>query len=470
MAYGSSFQLTLFYAAPTSVKNLLTSVYGWQQRHERYGPAFAASLAALRASERWSNERLLEEQADRVFRFVRRAILTTPYYARRPEYRDGLAGAGVDAFPLLSKQTVRERRLELFNTWVDSPCRLFHTSGTTGQSLVFPVTAECFQREYAFRELHYSWGGASLANRDPIAFCAGHPIAHPARSGSPFWTHDRVNHHLFLSSYHLSEKNLPHYVRELETFDPVVLAGYPSSIYLLALAFRKHGRKKLRMRAVYTFSETLMDFQRQAAREAFGCPVFNWYGNTEMCANIVECEKGELHLKLEHSLVEILNAQDQPCRPGETGRLVCTGFGNTAFPLIRYEIGDVVTVSANQSSRCGRGGVLIDEVLGRQEDYIVTPDGRLVGRLDHLFKDSEHVIEAQVVQDRVDEVVLRVVRDTAYSPADERALLGEARRRLGDRIRISFDYVASIPRTSQGKFRFVLSSLNQETILRDLTG
>jgi phenylacetate-CoA ligase len=247
-----------------------------------------------------------------------------------------------------------------------------------------------------------------------------------------------------------------------------VLAGYPSSLHLLALANRRCGRGALRPKAVYTFSETLRPFQRRAIQESFQCPVFNWYGNTELCANIVECEKGELHLKYEHSFVEVLDANGRPAEPGQTGRLVCTGFGNTAFPLIRYDIGDTATVAASQRSLCGRGGLLIAEVQGRVEAYILTPDGRVVGRLDHLFKDSTNVLEAQIVQNKLQEVVLRIARGTGYGAADESAIRDEARGRLGDAVGIVFEYVDRIPRAANGKFSFVVSSLNQEQALADI--
>ncbi len=184
-----------------------------------------------------------------------------------------------------------------------------------------------------------------------------------------------------------------------------------------------------------------------------------------MCANIVECEHSEYHLKLEHSFVEVLDNENRPVGPGGTGQLVCTGFGNFAFPLIRYEIGDVVTLSTSQVSKCGRGGVLIERVLGRMEDYIVGGDGRLVGRLDHLFKESTNVAEAQIVQHEPGTVVLRIVKNDSYGLRDERALREEAALRLGSETNVSIEYVTTIPRTSNGKFRFIESSLDQKEFL-----
>ncbi len=470
MAYGTTLQRAAYYRLPALVKNLFTSAYGMRQRRDRYGPLFHHWLDFLRGSERWSNERLLTYQAEQTDAFVQAALAHVPFYRSQDDYAQWKPGADPRRLPLLTKDIVRRERERLYADDLQTTGhRWMQTSGTTGKALRFPLSTSCFQREYAFRALHYSWAGVSLHERDRIAIAAGHPVAAPGRGRPPFWSRDFANNWLLFSSYHMTGENLRAYVRELESFAPLLLGGYPSSVYLLALAYRKFGRGSLRLRGIFTASETLLPHQREAIEGAFGARLFNWYGNAEMCANIVECEMGELHLKLEHSFVEVLDERNAPCSPGERGRLVCTGFGNSAFPLIRYEVGDRVTLAAQQTSRCGRGGLLVASIEGRVEDYIFTPDGRMVGRLDHLFKDSRNVVEAQLFQESVQELVLRIVRGPAYASADEERVLAEARRRLGPAIAIRFEYCDTIPRSANGKFRFIVSRLNQREMLKNIT-
>ena len=70
-----------------------------------------------------------------------------------------------------------------------------------------------------------------------------------------------------------------------------------------------------------------------------------------------------------------------------------TGFANDATPFIRYRIGDVGTRSKRPCS-CGRPGEVFLDVDGRIEDYVVTPDGRWIGRMDHVFKEQLEIAEA----------------------------------------------------------------------------
>jgi phenylacetate-CoA ligase len=468
MNYGSSRQRDFYFHLPFAVKNLAATAYGFGQRSARYGARYRHHLAFLEKSQWMSADELARWQQERLIAFIDSAVREVPYYRERTDYHDFAKHRDISRLPLLAKKTIRDNSDSIRHPeWREMESRSAHTSGTSGQALHFPISLDCFQREYAFRALHFAWSGSKVPG-ERAAFCQGHPVAHYDRREPPFWVRDGANDFLMLSSYHLSPQNLRAYAVELDRFQPRLICGYPSSVYLLALAYKEHGSGRLKPRAAYTTSETLFDSQRRTIAEVFGCQVFDWYGNSEMCANIVECEAGERHLKMEHSFVEILDENDRPVSPGQTGKLVCTGFGNLAFPLIRYDIGDMVTLSANQQSKCGRGGILIDQVDGRVEDYVLAADGRLVGRLDHLFKDSLNVVEAQVVQREPGVVILRLVRSAAYGRADEAAIREEAALRMGSGTFVQFEYVDALPRTANGKIRFVDSSLRQSDLLREV--
>jgi phenylacetate-CoA ligase len=102
---------------------------------------------------------------------------------------------------------------------------------------------------------------------------------------------------------------------------------------------------------------------------------------------------------------------------------------------------------------------LVKSIDGRKEDYILTPDGRLIGRLDHIFKDMLNIKECQIFQENVDRVTFRIVRGKEYTEKDKKILLHEARERLGNQIKIDIDYVDAIERTTPGKLRFVMSKI-----------
>jgi phenylacetate-coenzyme A ligase PaaK-like adenylate-forming protein len=63
---------------------------------------------------------------------------------------------------------------------------------------------------------------------------------------------------------------------------------------------------------------------------------------------------------------------------------------------------------------------------------------------------------------------LRIVKNDSYSKEDENDLLKETKMRLGSAIKINFEYVNTIERTQNGKFRFVVSKLNQAELLKNI--
>lgn len=468
MAYGSNWQKSIYYLSPSWGKTVLSSCYGLFERRQRYGRTFWSTFNDLRRLEYEPNEVLIAHQLRHLKQFLIAARNEVRHYKelfRRCRFSpETLERADqLSELPILNKETVRTLMSDLISRNLPSYSpRWVHTSGTTGKALQFPLSSSCFQREYAFRAQHYSWGKVGLVSREPKAFLAGHPVVKSGSCKPPFWTYDLWNNWLLFSSYHMTEENLRFYVREFERFSPVMIGGYPSSLCLLAAAYHQWGRRTLALRAVYSASETLFAHQRKLIESAFRCKVFVWYGNTEMCGNIVECEQGGFHGQLAHSYMEVL---DDSGRPAEEGHLVCTGFGNSAFPLVRYDTGDMVRLARNQHCGCGRAGLLFESVIGRVEDYILTPDGRFVGRLDHLFKDAIQVVEAQLEQSDPTEVIIRIVPRSNYTHQDERRIESEARLRLGPDIRLRFEYVRALKRTAAGKSRFILSTLNANRVL-----
>jgi phenylacetate-CoA ligase len=256
----------------------------------------------------------------------------------------------------------------------------------------------------------------------------------------------------------MTPDTLPLYVERLVRLRPRIIHGYPSSLFVLALQMLDSGETRLRPTAVFTHSETLLSQQRSTIESAFGCKAYNWYGNTEMVGNIVECECGTMHVRSEHSLVEFLGPSGAPAAAGQVAEVVGTAFANWATPLIRYRLGDSVIVGSGDCP-CGRRGPTVEAVVGRVEDIIVTPDGRHVGRLDHIFKDALTVREAQIRQKVADEVTVLLVPREGFTTGDERRIERDLRLRLGRSIRIRFEVVGAIPREPNGKFRFAVSDV-----------
>ena len=389
--------------------------------------------------------------------------------ARRvPYYRELFGRLGVDpltwrslddlhALPELSRDDVIEAGASLLAE--GGPWLRFKgsTSGTTGRAMLGWRDRASIAVEQAFVERQAAWAGYRPGERR--AWLRGDPVVPAHQSEGPLWRMNRAENMLLLSSYHLSPGNGAAYIEALERFDPVLLQAYPSSISYLARWLEEHDRvyRGPSLRGIVTSSETLSPADRQVITERFGCRVFDWYGAFERVAAIGTCEHGNYHVLEDYGCVEF-----EPNGDG-TANLIGTGFGNRSMPLIRYRADDVV-VPADPGYRCpcGRSFRVVERVLGRVDDVIRTPDGRHVVMLDWIFAGLFGLMEAQVVQEKLDEVRIRIVAGGEFGFADEQALLARALERLGPRVRIRIERVAQIERTRNGKFRQIISRLSGE--------
>lgn len=471
MAYGGRAQKFVYRRLPQGFRNLAATYYALRTYPTRHGPYFHEYIARLKQNERLSDEELERIQLRKLKALLDHAHNCVPYY--RSLFREhGITPADIASpadlrrIPLLDKEAVRLNQSGLLAEGVrKSRLLCIHTSGTTGKPLDLYQTRELFQKEHAFWWFHRSWAGIHLGDR--TATLAGHPVAPVDQEKPPFWVRNYRENQMLFSSYHMSQENLGQYCRALEAFRPTLIHGYPSSIYLVALHLNDNRIGTIRPKAIFTSSETILEHQRAEIERAFGCRVFSYYGNAERAGYIGECEEGNFHAMAEHSIVEFLGEDGEPVGPGQQGVLVCTNIDNTAMPLIRYVTDDVVVpMPADQRCPCCRGGRLVESVLGRVEDYVVTPEGNYVGRLDHIFKGVRNVREAQIFQPSRERVVVRIVGDPAFGSEDRTTLVANARERLGRTIEIAVDLVDRIERTRTGKFKFIVSEVPREERLR----
>jgi len=66
----------------------------------------------------------------------------------------------------------------------------------------------------------------------------------------------------------------------------------------------------------------------------------------------------------------------------------------------------------------------------------------------------------QILQRRIDELLVRIVRDSNYSDEDEREIMRRMQKTLGENVEVVIQYVNSIPKSStSGKHRFIVSEI-----------
>jgi len=447
----------LYERLPVWGQNVACSLAGARMRWQRYGGEFEDAVRLLSESERWSLEEQQAYQDERLRETIRMAYDSVPYYREtfdrlklKPD--DIRTSADLSKLPVLDKATVRLRYRDLIARGRHGKIFYSHTGGTTGTALNLAHVATTQRWQWAVWWRHRSRFGARLS--DSFIVFAGRNVVPLWQLQPPFWRRNLAMHQTYISIHHMTRANMAPLVDYLQRRKVHYYSGYPSGLYLLA-SYLLENEIRLRYppRAIFTGAETLLPHQRSALEAAIGGEVADQYGASEQCGNISECEHHRYHVDMEFGVVELLPL------PGVDGKasIVCTGLRNPVMPLIRYDIGDVATVGEQSPCSCGRSTPTVDFIDGRIESYVITPDGRRLGRLDFLFKETQTIVEAQLIQDRLDHVAVRLVVTPAYCAKDEVRLLEHMRAYLGQRIGIEIERVPEIPKEQNGKFRQIVS-------------
>ena len=455
------FQTSLYKSTPIWLQSLAIDTRAFARNVLREGPPFRRYLREVDATERLNSKALRAYQFNHMLDMVLHACKYTSYYSELFKQNDlSIADfktlEDFSSIPLLTKNDILKNVDGLLASNSKGRRIKGSTSGTTGTPITIYQDLEAINRENAFiwRQLH--WAGYKKGQRR--AWIRGDMIVPIEQTDEPFWRYNVTDNMLMMSSYHLCEQTIKRYLQELEEFDPVVIQAYPSSVGLLAAYLESHNQyyKGESLAAIVTSSETLTNRRREQIERHFGSSVYDWYGNFERVSAIGTCEHKNYHVISDYSYTELVPIGDG------SAQIIGSGFNNRVMPLLRYKTNDVVTLAdEGYECPCGRSFPLVKSIEGRMDDYVKTPDGKMIGRLDHIYKGLKNIAEAQIVQERLDEVRILVVPFDGFSKSEESRLLSNARCRLGQNIAIKVERVASIPRTRTGKFRGVVCNLKE---------
>lgn len=315
-----------------------------------------------------------------------------------------------------------------------------YTSGTTGSPLVVYRDFESILNEHAYIWWYRTKQGLNPKDRKiSIRGDLNRDTLHYI---------DQASNTLFISSFALNRSNIIKLIPIIREFSPKAALGYPSSLYTIASWLEEHN-EELNIPLSFTSSESLLAFQEDIIKKTFNTNIFDWYGNAER--TIALYREGTKYFEpLLYSINEY-----------QTDRVISTSLINNYFPLIRYEVNDVLDNTGKYDFE--KKSTIINGIYGRIEDYILLPDGTKIGRLDVVFKGINNISMAQIIQKEVSSIQIKVVPFSNYSDNDEKKLRKNLTNKLGEKLEIKISVVQEdeIEYTKSKKYKLVLSKLNK---------
>jgi phenylacetate-coenzyme A ligase PaaK-like adenylate-forming protein len=418
---------------------------------------FALQVRRLRVTGRRSREQVHAVQQARWRQLLQEASECSPFYRQRFKGID-LRHCQASDIPPLTKADmmahfdelvtdphVRRADLERFiadpaneGTYYLGRYAVCHTSGSQGQPALvvqdrshalLNVAAEIargtIQPGIVRLVLRHLWRPARLAviTQKPGFYPSGSSFTYLESAALPFFKLLRLS--VFDPMDELAAR--------LNEFQPDYLTGYTSALEAMARQ-QQAGRLRLRqggrLRQVTNISEPLPEASRQLIEEAFGVHVADCYALAECLAVSSGCPCGPgSHVNADLALFEVVDDRYRPVPDGEPGsKVLVTNLYNRVQPMIRYEIGDVVTMSRSPCP-CGSPMPLIRSIQGRtKERFWVEVDGAYRELPYYLFLAALHhyldMAEHQVLQTGPNRFLVRA------APLPGRTLSAEKLRQL----------------------------------------
>jgi phenylacetate-CoA ligase len=205
----------------------------------------------------------------------------------------------------------------------------------------------------------------------------------------------------------------------------------------------------------------LFDSDKELMQRAFGVPVVNEYGASELDLIAFTNLHDEFVVNSETLFVEILDENNQAVPHGTTGRIVITSLYNKAHPMIRYDIGDTGALAPHSTFK----EPILQELIGRTNDIAKLPSGKTVPGLTFYYvtksviEDDGNVKEFVIVQTALDSFKITYTSARALTPDEIDTMKSALFTYLEKGLNLQFERVEVLDRSKRGKLKQFVSNL-----------
>ncbi len=270
--------------------------------------------------------------------------------------------------PFMKKSDLRDNYPDgLFVVPYDDLVRVHVSSGTTGKPTVVGYTQN--DLDNWTRSLARGMTSFGMSRKDMLQNFHGYGLF--TGGLGVHYAAERIG----ATVLPISTGNTERQIQLMQDLPVTAWAGTPSYMFHIADTCDKKGidiRRDTKVRLAIAGGEPWSESMRRKLQDRTGVRVHNCYGASEMYGPMfLECsEQKGLHVWADLAYIEILDENDQPVKDGERGQIVVTMLQKEAFPLIRYRMGDISSLTWEKCA-CGRTHPRLDRITGRTDDMLV---------------------------------------------------------------------------------------------------
>ncbi len=420
-------------------------------------------LADLEKTQWYSRKDIESLQLRKLKALLSSAKKHSPWHANRIENStinfDNFTLDEFKKLPTMTRKDIQQHGNEMAWHNVPGGCFRYTTGGSCGQPLIFNYGRSRQASDAAGRIRARRWWGVNVG--DPEIYLWGAPVE-LNKTDRIKTIRDRLLNQLILNAFEMSPENMSLYLRVIQKFKPKCIYGYASSIELLAkYAIQTNQQISLpNLKVVCTTGEPLYSEQRELISNFFNVPVANEFGSRDIGFSAHENTKQQMLLMSEGIFLEVLDNHDNPVRAGETGEAVMTGLCSEAQPFIRYRTGDMIKLSVD-SDKSGRGLHVIEQVVGRNTDFLIHENGSVVHALAaiYILRETKGIEKFKITQHTINTFEINIIINPFWNPESIKTIEKKFQLRFGNKCTTHIQSVHTIPAEASGKTRQVISKI-----------
>lgn len=435
---------SIYFHSPIFIQNILTTIYGRVLYQERYGSVYQKRFQELKEKEQFRIN-AEKEQLNRLNHFLAFCYDYSTYYKELfDEAQISLPFHQLEELkqiPILSKELLRTRNADI-HAKVRAPI-LGKTGGTTGKSIQVHYTKDDMQIRMAHLD-YFKWTHGIERGMRRASF-TGQVLAATNQKSPVYWRMNKTINQMLFTIKNINPQTAASYIEQLNRFDPESIDGLPSGMIEVARHAKKYGIPcTFRPKAIFPTAEMMTAEERKLIEEVFQAPIFDQYASSEGAPIVAECRYGKKHLHYEMGIIEV----------EADGQILVTSFDTHGTPLVRYRVGDRMTLS-EETCQCGHAGPIIASIDGRGRSFIQLKDGHRIfeGELAGIVRAFPNCIErVQYIQADEEEVVMLYVPDErCFKEEHEKELYFVLKRLFGGQMEVLLRAVPEIPKEISGK-------------------
>jgi phenylacetate-CoA ligase len=336
------------------------------------------------------------------------------------------------------------------------------TSGSSGDPFIFAKDKWCHAMTWAEIIDRFSWYNIDF-NKSKQARFYGIPLDKKGYYKERI--KDFFSNRYRFSIFDLSDESFEKTLKKFKSTSFEFINGYTSPIVQFAKFLK---RKEIvltdicpSLKVCIVTSEMLFGIDKTLMETQFGIPVVNEYGASELDLIAFVNPKGDWVVNTETILVEIVDAGGNLVPHGKDGRVVITSFYNKAHPFIRYDIGDIGSLSQQSTAR----QPVLEKLTGRTNDIVILPSGKKAAGLTFYYitksviENDGNVSEFIIEQITLDNFMVKYVSKNRLTDEQESNVSNEIETYLEPGLKIDFKKVKVLKRTKAGKLKQFVSKL-----------